>query len=147
MFAFVGLGAYYSYRENRDNALSRARENFQKDVMVRMLINQPGGGYALPDERNAPDPHKLDTPDQRNRATGDMPFAMGNPAHMTQFMHDLGIPVPSCRDTWSASDRGVTKFGRCLGAKGSAPTRDRSPGGTGKYRPWLGTPSSASWAR
>jgi PAS domain S-box-containing protein len=94
MFAFVGLGAYYSYRESRDNALSRARENFQKDVMVRMLINQSGSGYALPDEPNRPNPHRLDPPDRGNNAAGDMPFAMGNPAHMTQFMHELGIPVP-----------------------------------------------------
>jgi PAS domain S-box-containing protein len=94
MCAFVGLGSYYSYRESRENALGRARENFQKDVMVRMLINQPGGGYALPEESNRPDPHRLDSPDQGNGAIGDMPFAMGNPAHMTKLMHDLGVPVP-----------------------------------------------------
>jgi PAS domain S-box-containing protein len=92
--AFMGLGAYYSYRESRENALRRARENFEKDVMVRLLINQPGGGYALPDEKSRPYPHGGDTTNRRNSATGDMPFAMGNPAHMTQFMHDLGIPGP-----------------------------------------------------
>jgi len=94
MCAFIALGSYYSYREARDNALSRARENFQKDVMVRMLVNQPGGGYALPDDLDRPDPHKIQRPEQAGSAVGTMPFAMGNPAHMTQFMQEMGIPVP-----------------------------------------------------
>ncbi|MDR3682806.1 MAG: PAS domain S-box protein [Geothrix sp.] len=97
MAAFVALGAYYSYRESRENALSRARENFQKDVMVRMLVNRPGGGYALPDEPSRSNPHGLHLPNSAGRATGDMPFAMGNSAPMTQFMHELGIPVPELR--------------------------------------------------
>jgi PAS domain S-box-containing protein len=92
--AFVGIGSYYSYRESRDNALSRARENFQKDVMVRMLITQPGGGYALPEEPDRPDPHRLSAPHPEKGPGGDMPFAMGNPLHMTEFMHELGVPVP-----------------------------------------------------
>ncbi len=92
--AFIGLGSHFSYQERLDNALNRARENFQKDVMVRLLIAQPGGGYALPDEKNRPDPHESDKPNAGNGATGDMPFAMGNPAQRAQLMHDLGIPGP-----------------------------------------------------
>jgi PAS domain S-box-containing protein len=102
MSVFVGVGAYYSYRESRESALSRARENFQKDVMVRLLINQPGGGYALPDEKNRPNPHHSGTPDPGISADGEMPFAMDNPTRMTQFMRDLGIPGPQLQGHMSS---------------------------------------------
>jgi len=91
MCAFIALGSYYSYREARDNALSRARENFQKEVLISLLITQPGGGYALP-EQSAAAPAKAAGASLGGQAASvEMPFARGIPAHMSRLTHELGV--------------------------------------------------------
>ncbi|MDR3682132.1 MAG: EAL domain-containing protein [Geothrix sp.] len=87
--AFLGIGVHYSHRENRDLALTRARENFQKEVLISLMITQPGGGYALPGRATL-----AEAPVRRGITSGEMPFARGIPAHLSQISHDLGLEEP-----------------------------------------------------
>jgi diguanylate cyclase (GGDEF)-like protein/PAS domain S-box-containing protein len=91
---FLGIGVHYSHRENLNVALIRARENFQKEVLISLLITQPGGGYALPDGTPTASSKPVDTRRPGNPLTGAMAFVKGTPAHMARITRDLGIEGP-----------------------------------------------------
>ena len=91
---FIGIGVHYSHREDRNVALIRARENFQKEVLISLLITQPGGGYALPEKAAPTGSTVVDTPTGGDLAAEGMAFTKGTPAHMTRIAHELGIEGP-----------------------------------------------------
>jgi len=81
--AFVGIGLFYSSRGNRDTALTQARGDFQKEMVISLLVPRPGGGYTLANEDVA-NPASVE-------ATGNGARRMGLPPSMARIAHEQGI--------------------------------------------------------
>jgi len=58
----LGVTWFYSIREEREIALYRAKDSYQKDLVYRRWAAQRGGVYVPLDEKTPPNPHLAGLP-------------------------------------------------------------------------------------
>jgi diguanylate cyclase (GGDEF)-like protein/PAS domain S-box-containing protein len=91
---FMGVGVHYTKREEREVALNQVRESFQQEALLSLLILQPGGGYALPDQEAGTRAAPRGGSEPGIRPGQGMAFAKGSLTRMSELTHDLGIEGP-----------------------------------------------------
>jgi PAS domain S-box-containing protein len=87
---FIGFGHYFSHQENREIALSRARDRFRMDVITRLWVAQRGGVYVPLDEKTSANPHLKGLPDRDITTSTGKVHTLVNPAYLTRMLHELG---------------------------------------------------------
>jgi PAS domain S-box-containing protein len=76
-------------REEREIALNRAKDSFQKDLVYRRWAAERGGVYVPMDAATPPNPYLAHVPNRDITTTEGKRLTLVNPAYMTRMVHEL----------------------------------------------------------
>ncbi len=88
--SMLGVTWFYSLREEREIALNRAVDSYQKDLAYRRWAAQRGGVYVPLDEKTPPNPYLAGLPHRDLTTREGHRLTLVNPAYMTRMVHELG---------------------------------------------------------
>jgi PAS domain S-box-containing protein len=77
-------------RGEREVALYRARDSFEKDRIYRRWAAERGGVYVVADSRTPPNPWLIDHPHRDVWTSDGRMLTLVNPAYMTRMVQELG---------------------------------------------------------
>jgi len=134
----LAVVVFFSIREDREVALNRAVDSYNKDLAVRNWAAERGGVYVPRDAKTPPNPHLAHLPERDITTTSDKQFTLVNPAYMTRMINEQGAvefglrghltslnpvrpenaPDPWERKALEAFERGARQYSEVLSEQG-----------------------------